>query len=46
MRSVASDVREAVVPNAGHWLMEESPAFTIRLIQDFLAGKASAAGGA
>jgi pimeloyl-ACP methyl ester carboxylesterase len=44
MRNVASDVREAVVPGAGHWLMEESPIFTIRLIQDFLAGSASAAG--
>jgi hypothetical protein len=25
-----------VVPGAGHWLMEESPAFTIALVQDFL----------
>jgi uncharacterized RmlC-like cupin family protein len=36
MRNVATNVREAVVPRAGHWLMEESPAFTIALIQDFL----------
>jgi len=36
MRNVATDVRGAVVPGAGHWLMEESPAFTISLIQDFL----------
>ena len=36
MRNVASDVREAIVPGAGHWLMEESPTYTIRLIQDFL----------
>ena len=28
MRNVATDVRGAVVPGAGHWLMEESPAFT------------------
>src|SRR5947209_11563182 len=35
MRNVASDVHEAVVPGAGHWLMEESPTFTIALIQDF-----------
>ncbi len=36
MRNVATNVREAVVPGAGHWLMEENPAFTIALIQDFL----------
>jgi hypothetical protein len=36
MRNVATNVREAVVPCTGHWLMEESPAFTIALIQDFL----------
>jgi hypothetical protein len=36
MRNVATNVREAVVPGAGHWLMEESPAFTVALIQDFL----------
>ncbi|MFL6354058.1 MAG: alpha/beta fold hydrolase [Bryobacteraceae bacterium] len=43
MRNVASDVREAVVPGAGHWLMEESPTYTIRLIQDFLKRETSAA---
>lgn len=36
MRNVATNVREAVVPGAGHWLMEESPTFTVALIQDFL----------
>lgn len=36
MRNVATNVREAVVPGAGHWLMEESPAFTIAVIQNFL----------
>ena len=36
MRNAATDVREAVVPGAGHWLMEESPTFTVALIQDFL----------
>jgi pimeloyl-ACP methyl ester carboxylesterase len=41
MRSVAKDVREAVVPGAGHWLMEESPTLTITLIQDFLSGQTS-----
>jgi pimeloyl-ACP methyl ester carboxylesterase len=36
MRNVATNVREVVVPGAGHWLMEESPAFTIAAIRDFL----------
>jgi pimeloyl-ACP methyl ester carboxylesterase len=36
MRNVATDVREAVVPGAGHWLMEESPAATVVLIEAFL----------
>ena len=36
MRNVAVDVTEAVVPNSGHWLMEENPAATITLIRDFL----------
>lgn len=41
MRNVASDVREAVIPNAGHWLMEESPAQTIELVENFLKGQTS-----
>ncbi len=36
MRHVATDVREAVVPGSGHWLMEERPAYTVKLIRDFL----------
>ena len=36
MRNAALDVREAVVPGAGHWLMEESPEATVSLIDDFL----------
>jgi uncharacterized RmlC-like cupin family protein len=43
MRNVAINVREAVVPGAGHWLMEESPAFTVALIQDFLKDRLPAA---
>jgi pimeloyl-ACP methyl ester carboxylesterase len=38
MRNVATNVREAVVHGAGHWLMEENPAATIALIKDFLRG--------
>ena len=36
MRNVAVNVREAVVPNSGHWLMEENPAYTVALIRDYL----------
>jgi pimeloyl-ACP methyl ester carboxylesterase len=36
MRNVATNVREAVVHGAGHWLMEENPTATIALITDFL----------
>lgn len=37
MRHVADHVQEAVVPGAGHWLMEESPDVTVNLIGEFLA---------
>jgi pimeloyl-ACP methyl ester carboxylesterase len=36
MRHVATHVQEAVVPGSGHWLMEESPAYTVALIRHFL----------
>ena len=32
MRNVATNVREAVVPGTGHWLMEESPTAAVALI--------------
>jgi len=38
MRNVAVDVTEAVVPDSGHWIMEENPAFAVALIRDFLSG--------
>jgi pimeloyl-ACP methyl ester carboxylesterase len=37
MRAAATDVTEAIVPNSGHWVMEENPLATIKLITDFLA---------
>ncbi len=40
MRNVALNVREEVIPGAGHWLMEESPAVTVRIIRDFLKTEA------
>ena len=33
-----TNVTEAVVSGSGHWLMEESPTATIKLITDFLIG--------
>ncbi len=37
LRPVADQVAGAVVPAAGHWLMEEHPAATVTLVQHFLA---------
>lgn len=36
MRHVATNVQEAVVAGSGHWLMEERPEDTVKLIRDFL----------
>jgi len=36
MRNAATDVREEVVPGAGHWLMEEAPAATVALVAPFV----------
>ena len=36
MRNAATNVQEVVVPNAGHWLMDEAPAATIAAVKDFL----------
>ncbi len=33
---VASDVTGAVIPNSGHWLMEEQPAATVAAVRAFL----------
>jgi pimeloyl-ACP methyl ester carboxylesterase len=37
MRAAADDVTEGIVPDSGHWIMEENPRATIRLVRDFLA---------
>jgi pimeloyl-ACP methyl ester carboxylesterase len=37
LRVVASNVTMGIVPNSGHWIMEENPAATVTLIRDFLA---------
>jgi pimeloyl-ACP methyl ester carboxylesterase len=37
MRFAASNVTGGIVPNSGHWIMEENPRATIKLVTDFLA---------
>ena len=44
MRNVATDVTGAVIPEAGHWIMEENPTPAVALISDFLSDKQRAAG--
>ena len=36
MRAAAGDVREMVIPNSGHWLMEEQPKATVAAVRAFL----------
>jgi pimeloyl-ACP methyl ester carboxylesterase len=40
MRHAASDVREGVIPDSGHWIMEENPTATIAVVRAFLDAKA------
>jgi pimeloyl-ACP methyl ester carboxylesterase len=35
-QAAATNVKGAVIPGAGHWLMEEQPAATVAVIADFL----------
>lgn len=39
MRAAANDVTELVIPNSGHWLMEEQPAATKAAVRAFLEQK-------
>ena len=36
LRVVATNVTEGIVPDSGHWIMEENPKATTKLIVDFL----------
>jgi pimeloyl-ACP methyl ester carboxylesterase len=36
MRYVATDVQEAIVPDSGHWIMEENPSATTKFVTNFL----------
>jgi pimeloyl-ACP methyl ester carboxylesterase/quercetin dioxygenase-like cupin family protein len=42
MRHVAINVQETVVPHSCHWLMEESPDYTVTLVRKFLDSPAVA----
>jgi hypothetical protein len=35
LRYVANNVTVGIVPNSGHWIMEENPQATIRLVNEF-----------
>jgi pimeloyl-ACP methyl ester carboxylesterase len=37
LRFAASNVTGAIVPNSGHWIMEENPQATLELVTQFLA---------
>lgn len=36
MRAAATDVSEGVIPDSGHWIMEENPAATVTMVRAFL----------
>jgi pimeloyl-ACP methyl ester carboxylesterase len=37
LRFVASNVEEGIIPNSGHWVMDENPDATMKLVTEFLA---------
>ena len=37
IRAAGDNVTEGIVPDSGHWIMEENPKATIQLVRDFLA---------
>jgi pimeloyl-ACP methyl ester carboxylesterase len=39
MQFAASNVREGIIPDSGHWIMEENPAATISMVRTFLESK-------
>jgi pimeloyl-ACP methyl ester carboxylesterase len=36
MRFAASNVQEGIIPNSGHWIMEENPDATVAIVRAFL----------
>jgi pimeloyl-ACP methyl ester carboxylesterase len=39
MRAAATDVTQAIVPNSGHWIMEENPSATVSMVRAFLTAE-------
>jgi pimeloyl-ACP methyl ester carboxylesterase len=39
MRAAADDVSEGIIPNSGHWIMEENPQATVAMVRAFLTKK-------
>ncbi len=37
LRFVVSDVTSGIVPSSAHWIMEENPQATVKLVTEFLA---------
>ncbi len=37
MRAAGDDVTQGIVPDSGHWIMEENPRATIQLVREFLS---------
>jgi hypothetical protein len=42
MRAAATHVKEGVVPESGHWIIEEGPQATVALVRTFLESEAQA----
>jgi pimeloyl-ACP methyl ester carboxylesterase len=40
LRFVASNVTGGIVPDSGHWIMEENPQATVQLVTGFITGNA------
>jgi pimeloyl-ACP methyl ester carboxylesterase len=38
MRAAADNVTEGVIPGSGHWIMEENPTATVKMVSAFLRG--------
>ena len=36
MRFAAADVTEGVIPDSGHWIMEENPGATVAMVRSFI----------
>lgn len=36
MRAAATDVTEGIIPDSGHWIMEENPGATVKLVRAFM----------